>query len=433
MLTHERFLLQLRGVLNHLYDPDYLRQSPLGPLFGIDDRFSSPAALQRLLTEAIASLQPSADIPLRSPAWQTYNLLLYRYVQQLTQDEVAGQLGISNRQLGREQATALETLASWLWDRYRLAETAAEATAAEAAVAERPGREGAAAIAAGEEGTGQVLPHPGEDDLVWLRRAQPDQSTDAGEVLNAVLDLIQPLAARYSARIEFAGAPPHSALAVHPVALRQALLSLLTVAIHRTPGGRIGLRFEPAGSELAFRIECVGHAAAPEPVAGDRASLEIARRLAELSKGKLDIPPARAPGEDFSAVLRLPSIGKIDVLAIDDNPDILELLQRFTAGTRYQVTATRDAGEILELVERLSPQIALLDIMMPDLDGWQLLGWLREHPLTAHIPVIVCTILAQEELAFLLGAAGFIQKPVTRERLLAVLDEVAADQGRAPR
>ena len=219
---------------------------------------------------------------------------------------------------------------------------------------------------------------------------------------------------------------------MHPVALRQALLSLLTVAIHRTPGGHVALRVEASGAELAFCIECAGPAAV-EPAAGDRASLDIARRLAELSKGTLEISSAGACRRDFSAVLRLPSIARIDVLAIDDNPDILELLQRFTAGTRYQVTTTRDAGEILELVERVSPQVALLDIMMPDLDGWQLLGWLREHPLTAHIPVIVCTILAQEELAFLLGAAGFIQKPVTRERLLMALDEVAADQGRAPR
>jgi CheY-like chemotaxis protein len=64
-------------------------------------------------------------------------------------------------------------------------------------------------------------------------------------------------------------------------------------------------------------------------------------------------------------------------------------------------------------------------VMMPQVDGWKLLGRLREHPLTREIPVVVCTILAQEELAWTLGASGFVKKPVRQRAFLAALDRVS--------
>ena len=62
--------------------------------------------------------------------------------------------------------------------------------------------------------------------------------------------------------------------------------------------------------------------------------------------------------------------------------------------------------------------------MMPQLDGWELLGRLRQHPRTSYIPIVVHTILPQEELALSLGASAFIQKPVTRQAFLAALDQL---------
>ena len=63
-----------------------------------------------------------------------------------------------------------------------------------------------------------------------------------------------------------------------------------------------------------------------------------------------------------------------------------------------------------------------MDVMLPHIDGWDLLGRLREHPQTHGIPIVVCSILAEEQLALDLGAAAFIRKPVSREGLLATLD-----------
>jgi CheY-like chemotaxis protein len=61
--------------------------------------------------------------------------------------------------------------------------------------------------------------------------------------------------------------------------------------------------------------------------------------------------------------------------------------------------------------------------MLPGIDGWELLGRLREHPQIGTAPIIVCTILPQEEFALTLGAAEFLRKPVSREALLSALDQ----------
>jgi CheY-like chemotaxis protein len=63
-----------------------------------------------------------------------------------------------------------------------------------------------------------------------------------------------------------------------------------------------------------------------------------------------------------------------------------------------------------------------MDVMLPGMDDWDLLGRLRAHPRMHATPIIACTILPQEKLALALGAAGFLRKPISRETFLAALD-----------
>ena len=60
--------------------------------------------------------------------------------------------------------------------------------------------------------------------------------------------------------------------------------------------------------------------------------------------------------------------------------------------------------------------------LRPVVDGWEVLARLREHPATYGVPIVVCTILAQEDLAMLLGAADFVRKPINQQSLLSALD-----------
>jgi CheY-like chemotaxis protein len=100
----------------------------------------------------------------------------------------------------------------------------------------------------------------------------------------------------------------------------------------------------------------------------------------------------------------------------------LGLVQRYLSDTRYEFRGTTDPQAALAMAEELAPEIIVLDVMLPGVDGWELLGRLRAHPKTHHAAIVICTILPQEQLALTLGATDFIRKPVRRKDLLAVLD-----------
>ncbi len=151
----------------------------------------------------------------------------------------------------------------------------------------------------------------------------------------------------------------------------------------------------------------------------ERASLEVARQLMEVAGGELT---AVAGADGFRARLALPVLEQVRVLVVDDNADTLQLFARYAVGTRYAVTAMREPAGALRLAEELEPDIIILDVMMPDLDGWEMLARLREQPVTSQTAIIICTVLPQQSLALGLGANAFLQKPVTREAFLAALD-----------
>jgi CheY-like chemotaxis protein len=109
------------------------------------------------------------------------------------------------------------------------------------------------------------------------------------------------------------------------------------------------------------------------------------------------------------------------VLIVDDNGDWLELVQRYAAGTAYQVVTTNAPAAACATAGKLQPAVIVLDVMMHDVDGWQVLSELRHDPATAHIPVIVCTILPLEQMALALGATAFLQKPVSQQQFLHAL------------
>jgi len=400
MLTIEQFVHHLRNALDHLYVSDKLRRSPLAALFGVADRVNTPLLLRQVLTEAIESLKPRADVPYRSPLWRRYEVLLYRYVQQFSQQEVADQLGLSVRHLRREQEAALEMLATHLWTQYRFEERTEAAQDREP-----PSQE-----------PGPTL----NEELAWLRDPSQGEPADVAQELFSAAQLVEPMAAQYEVRLELEAPEVLPDVAVHPTALRQALLSLLTVAVHRTPGGRLRISARP----VRWTVEVQVLAAHPRPgrrpiFDEDAASLDMARQLVHIFAGELLLQTDEVP---FAATLILPALEQLPVLAIDDNRDTLRLLKRYTSGTRYRLIGMRDPEEALPLAEEISPRAIVLDVMMPGVDGWELLGRLRQHPATEHIPIVVCTVLAQEELALSLGASEFLRKPVTRQAFLEALD-----------
>ena len=114
------FVSELRRALHHLYDWTTLSKSPLLGLFGMEHNEDPSSAPRGLLTEAIELLKPDADVPTRAHLWRTYPVLHARFVEQFTQKETADILGLSIRQIRREESDALDALASHLWRHHDL-------------------------------------------------------------------------------------------------------------------------------------------------------------------------------------------------------------------------------------------------------------------------------------------------------------------------
>lgn len=404
MLPRDKFVSSLRAALRHLYDTYALRNSPLIEVFGLADSPDPASELRQLLTGTIRSLQPTPDMPAQTGVWRVYEVLLYRYVQRCSQLEVAEQLGMSTRHLGRQERRALQVLADRLLKDRELADGDEDAA-------------GGSESAAGAE----ERPCAIRDEVSWLGASAPEESVDLEEVVPSVLDLVRPMANQrnVSLEVKLGGAP--CALAVHPVALRQILVSLLSAAIRQASGAAVTVSTAHVGWDVALRIRGPRVRQEGEGSGSLAASLEVAARLAETCGGRLELEPDEGM---FAATVTLPALEQLPVLVIDDNRNTLRLLQRYASGTRYRVVGAESLQEGLALVEEASPRIIFLDVMMPDMDGWEVLGRLRQHPLTSDIPVVICTILAEEELALSLGAAGYVRKPVSREGFLEALNRL---------
>ena len=117
------------------------------------------------------------------------------------------------------------------------------------------------------------------------------------------------------------------------------------------------------------------------------------------------------------------------MLVIDDDPNALDLLGRTLQGAGVRVVTASDGEEALKLARTLHPAAITLDVLMPHMDGWEVLRELKGDAATRHIPVIMVTMTDDRKLGYALGATEFLTKPVRREQLVELLDRYAVDDG----
>jgi len=104
------------------------------------------------------------------------------------------------------------------------------------------------------------------------------------------------------------------------------------------------------------------------------------------------------------------------ILLVDDHADFRRSAQLFLEKKGYRVTTAQDGVEALEHVDEETPDLIILDVMMPRLDGWATLESLQSQPRTADIPVLMLTALKEEENmkhSFRAGCTWFHGKPIT--------------------
>ena len=120
------------------------------------------------------------------------------------------------------------------------------------------------------------------------------------------------------------------------------------------------------------------------------------------------------------------------VLIIDDDAATRDLLARFLSRDGFQVATAPDGRAGLDQARALRPRVILLDVTMPRMDGWSVLRTLRADPELGNTPIIMVTVLDEQNLAFSLGATDYLQKPIEWGQLKGAMDRFKPSRHEGP-
>lgn len=109
------------------------------------------------------------------------------------------------------------------------------------------------------------------------------------------------------------------------------------------------------------------------------------------------------------------------ICVIEDNPNLLRQISYVFEQEGYEVATAMDGSEGMRRVRAEKPDLLILDIMLPGIDGYQVCRYLRADPKTAHLPIIILTAKAQardQEYGFQAGADDYLTKPIALSELV---------------
>ena len=249
--------------------------------------------------------------------------------------------------------------------------------------------------------------------------------------------------------------------------LKQSLLNLLSNAAKFTKQGNVTLRiwreqaddgerwvkFAVSDSGIGMTEEQIGRlfqsftqadSSTTRHFGGTGLGLTITKHFCAMLGGSIDVTSKRGEGSTFTISLpdraskpaaaeqddiELPvsdaPMHSISVLVVDDDPVVHDVLSSTLGKEGYRLMHARDGSQALDIMRKTPPDIVTLDVMMPKIDGWSVLGIMKSEPALEHIPVIMLTIVDDRNLGFSLGASEFMTKPIDRTKLIGLLRKFA--------
>lgn len=289
-----------------------------------------------------------------------------------------------------------------------------------------------------------------------------------------VITTISPLAAKGGNEIVLKDSTEIGYMTGDPVRFREILLNLLGNACKFTENGTITVdvsrRVKDGADWMDIAVIDTGIGMAADELkklfsefvqlddsaskrhAGTGLGLAISRRLTQMMGGEISVESQLGEGSTFRVSLPIEQAVAVadpvaetsptkpedptgeqarTVLVVDDDPAVTELLDLILKRKGYQVVSVTQGDNVVDLARRLKPSAITLDILMPDPDGWEVLGALKSEPETASVPVIVISMLDEATRGIALGAADYLTKPINASRILEVLERVIGAHSRA--
>lgn len=247
---------------------------------------------------------------------------------------------------------------------------------------------------------------------------------------------------------------------------RQTLFNLLSNAAKFTENGTVFLSATVENRDdkefLVFRVRDTGIGMSPEQVqavfaeftqadasttrkyGGTGLGLTISKRFCQMMGGDITVDSELSVGTTFTAFFPVMVVDTTKtpdsqlapkfatstnemmvasglVLVIDDDPTVRDLIVRSLAKEGFSVGVATNGAEGIRIARELKPDAITLDVMMQGMDGWSVLEQLKSDPDLMHIPVVMISIVDDRTRGFALGAAGYLTKPIDRQKMVDTL------------
>jgi PAS domain S-box-containing protein len=290
-------------------------------------------------------------------------------------------------------------------------------------------------------------------------------------LVDEVKTIIEPMVKKNGNTLVIDCPPDIGSLRTDMTKLKQSVINLLSNAAKFTKQGAVTLRISRQAVEgepawIRFDIIDSGIGMTDEQMSrlfqaftqadssttrnfgGTGLGLTITKHFCAMLGGSIDVKSTPGQGSTFTILLpdrpaksgqaedddfdsdrvatgTTPALGAIRVLVVDDDPVVHDVLASTLGKEGYALTHARDGMEALNIMRANPPDIVTLDVMMPKVDGWSVLGIMKSEAQLEQIPVIMLTIVDDRNLGFSLGASEYMTKPIDRNRLIALIQKFA--------
>ena len=294
------------------------------------------------------------------------------------------------------------------------------------------------------------------------------ETFELGKLVTEVISTATPLVTKKGNSLVVDCAPGIGTMHADATKLRQMLLNLMSNASKFTEKGTITLKvtrrtidgdefinFDVIDTGIGMTAEQLSRlfqafsqadASTASKYGGTGLGLAISKQFAQMMKGEITV--ASIPGTGSTFTIRLPAVvltkqpkvvhnvghkltrspfpnqTKPKILIIDDDQDVRTVISDLLHLSGYEVLEAVSGEQGLEMADRATPDLILLDVMMPGVDGWTVLTKIQNKTKLADIPVVVLCALTDSEMALTLGATSVLLKPVDASKLTAEIAQL---------